>query len=156
MDTLTQRRLARCYSVGDLRRAAKKRLPRAVFDFADGAAEDETTMHRNSAGFDGHDLVPSTLVDVADVRMATSVLGQPVEPPRDPCANRHDPAVSPRRRDGGRPGRARGRDDLHALGDVEIILDGGVRRGTDVVKALALGACVHAGPPLPVRARNRR
>lgn len=81
MDTLAQRRLARCYSVGDLRRAAKKRLPRAVFDFADGAAEDETTMHRNSAGFDGHDLVPSTLVDVADVRMATSVLGQPVELP---------------------------------------------------------------------------
>ena len=38
-------------------------------------------MQRNSAGFDRYDLLPSTLVDVADVRLATSVLGQAVEFP---------------------------------------------------------------------------
>ena len=76
-----ERRLARCHSIHDLRGTAKGRLPRAVFDFADGGAEDETTLRRNTAGFDRFELVPKVLVDVADVRINTSILGQQIDLP---------------------------------------------------------------------------
>ena len=45
------RRLGGCFNVGDLRRRARRRLPRAVFDFCDGAAGDERTLRRNEAAF---------------------------------------------------------------------------------------------------------
>ncbi|HEY5656655.1 MAG TPA: alpha-hydroxy-acid oxidizing protein, partial [Myxococcota bacterium] len=77
----TERRLARCHSIADLRRCAERRLPRAVFDYADGAAEDEVTLARNTSAFDAYELLPRTLVDVSDVDLSTSVLGQPVDLP---------------------------------------------------------------------------
>ncbi len=45
------RRLRGAVNVDDLRRLAKRRLPRGVFDYIDGAAEDEQTMAANRAGF---------------------------------------------------------------------------------------------------------
>lgn len=45
----TERRLARCADVGDLRRMAQKRLPGGVFDYIDGAAEDELAIAENAA-----------------------------------------------------------------------------------------------------------
>ena len=77
----TARRLDRCHSIEDLRRAARRRLPRAVFDFADGGSEDEQTMGRNRGAFARYQLQPRILVDVADVNTATTVLGQPVSLP---------------------------------------------------------------------------
>src|SRR5262245_17728692 len=41
----------RCYSTAALRSAARRALPRVVFDFVDGGAEDETTLRRNEAAF---------------------------------------------------------------------------------------------------------
>ena len=39
------------YSVEAMRQLARKRLPRAVFDFVDGGAEDEVTLQRNEGAF---------------------------------------------------------------------------------------------------------
>ena len=47
----TQRRLGACYDVADLRRAAKRRIPRPVFDYVDGAADEEIAAAANTAAF---------------------------------------------------------------------------------------------------------
>lgn len=70
-----RRRLARCHTVADLRATARRRLPRAVFDYVDGAAEDEVTLRRNRSAFDELELVPSVLCDVGEVELGTEVLG---------------------------------------------------------------------------------
>ena len=72
------RRLARVANVDDLRRMAKKRLPGGVFDYIDGAAEDELTIERNSAGFRNLEFRPRVLRDVSNIDTTTEVLGQSV------------------------------------------------------------------------------
>ena len=74
-------RLARCHSIADLRRLAQRRLPRAVFDYADGAAEDEVTARRNEAAFEDYEFLPRVLRDVSSVDLSTTVLGTPVSMP---------------------------------------------------------------------------
>ena len=69
------RRLSRAVSVADLRRQARRRLPRGVFDYIDGAAEDERTMAANSAAFARTTFRPRVLRDVADVDLSTTLLG---------------------------------------------------------------------------------
>ena len=71
------RSLERCHTVDDLRAAARRRLPRAAFDYLDGGAEDEVTLRRNRAAFDDWDLVPQVLRDVGSVDLRTEVLGVP-------------------------------------------------------------------------------
>jgi L-lactate dehydrogenase (cytochrome) len=68
-------------TIEDLRRASRRRLPRAVFDFIDGAAEDEVTLRRNREAFERVALVPRVMVDVREVDLATTVLGQPMAAP---------------------------------------------------------------------------
>src|SRR3954463_1185538 len=68
--------LSRAYSIEDLRRIAKRRLPRAVFDFFDGGAEDEVTLRANRAAFERVRLLPKVLVDVARVDTSTEILGR--------------------------------------------------------------------------------
>ena len=75
------RALDRCHNIGDLRRLAKRRVPAPMFEYIDGAAEDEGTMRRNTSAFDEIDLVPRYLVDVARADLATTVLGAEVEWP---------------------------------------------------------------------------
>ncbi len=72
----TARRLARCANVDDLRAAARRRLPRGVFDYIDGAAEDERTLERNRAAFDRLEFRPRILRDVSRVDVSTTLLGQ--------------------------------------------------------------------------------
>ena len=74
-DYLNNKILSGCHSIADLRRAAKRRLPKAVFDYMDGAAEDEVTRYYNQADFGRYELLPRFLVDVKNVDMSTSVLG---------------------------------------------------------------------------------
>lgn len=74
-------RAARAGSIGELRDAARRRLPRAVFDYLDGAAGDEVTAARNVAELRAIELRPRVLVDVSRVDTATTVLGQPVALP---------------------------------------------------------------------------
>ncbi|MGH9288839.1 MAG: alpha-hydroxy acid oxidase [Acidimicrobiales bacterium] len=75
------RRLARAASVADLRAIAQRRLPRGVFDYIDGGAEDERTMAANMAAFAGVTFRPRVLRDVGDVDPSTTLLGQPLSLP---------------------------------------------------------------------------
>ena len=65
----------RAFSIEELRRAAKRRLPRAVFDFIDGGAEDERTLRGNRAAFENVRFHRRVLRDVSKVDTATSILG---------------------------------------------------------------------------------
>ena len=68
---------AQAHSIGELRERAKRRLPRAVFDFFDGGAEDEETLRGNRAAYESVRLVPKVLVDVSRIDTSTSILGVP-------------------------------------------------------------------------------
>ncbi len=70
-----QRRLRSMANVEDYRLAAKKRLPAGVFDYIDGAAEDESAMARNASRFGDRTLVPRVLRDVSDISTNTTILG---------------------------------------------------------------------------------
>ena len=52
-----------------------------MFHYIDGAAEDEVTLRKNTQAFDGFDLIPRYLVDVEEVDLSTTVLGQSLEWP---------------------------------------------------------------------------
>lgn len=75
------RRLARAASVADLRAIARRRLPRGVFDYIDGGAEDERTLAANSAAFGAVTFRPRVLRDVGEVDPSTTVLGRPLPLP---------------------------------------------------------------------------
>jgi len=68
-------RLSRAVNIEDLRRMAKRRLPRSVFDFFDGGAEDETTLRGNRAAFERVRLLPRVLVDVSRVDTGIEIFG---------------------------------------------------------------------------------
>ena len=70
------RRLGRCASVEDLRELARRRLPRGVFGYIDGAAEDERTQARNCEAFHRLEFRPRVLRDVTDVDPGVTVLGR--------------------------------------------------------------------------------
>jgi len=72
------RRLARCASVEDLRSLAQRRLPGGVFDYIDGAAEDERTARRNVRAFADVEFRPRVLRNVAEVDASTTLLGRPL------------------------------------------------------------------------------
>ena len=69
-------RLSKFFSIEDLRRAAQRRLPRSVFDFFDGGAEDELTLDDNQAAFRRVKLLPKVLTDVSQIDTRTHLLGQ--------------------------------------------------------------------------------
>ena len=70
-----------CYNFHDFRRLAKRRLPKPIFDYIDGAADDEATYRRNTSSFDSCDLVPNVLRGVKDVDMSVTVMGQKLAMP---------------------------------------------------------------------------
>ena len=72
---------ARAYSIEDLRCMARRRLPRAVFDFFDGGAEDELTLRDNRAAFERVRLAPRVLVDVSAPDLSCEILGGPSKQP---------------------------------------------------------------------------
>ena len=73
--------LSRAVSIEDLRLLAKKRLPRAIFDFFDGGAEDEVTLRENRAAFERVRLLPRVLVDVAQVDTKAMLFGKQMNLP---------------------------------------------------------------------------
>jgi L-lactate dehydrogenase (cytochrome) len=78
---LVARRLRRAASVDDLRRIARRRLPRGVFDYVDGAAEAERSLARNSADFAAITFKPRVLRDVSAIDTSTTLLGRPLPLP---------------------------------------------------------------------------
>lgn len=80
---MLNRRLAshRVVCIDDLRQAARRRLPRVVFDYIDGGAESETTLRENCRAFDRIALRPKSAVAIPAVDIKASVLGTPLEVP---------------------------------------------------------------------------
>ena len=73
----TRRRLGRAVTIEDLRRVARRRTPRSVFDYTDGAAEGEVSLARARAAFASVEFRPQVLQDVSTVDPTTSMLGVP-------------------------------------------------------------------------------
>ncbi|MCA0911113.1 alpha-hydroxy acid oxidase [Qipengyuania gaetbuli] len=69
-------RLSDCHNIEDFRRLAQARLPWPVFDYIDGAADDEITKARNTAAFDSVDLVPDVLAGVAEIDTSCTIMGR--------------------------------------------------------------------------------
>ena len=68
-------------SFTDFRRRAKRRLPRAVFDFVDGAAETEFTRRANERVFEQVAIRPRQAVRVETPKLSTTVLGREISLP---------------------------------------------------------------------------
>ena len=75
------RRLQSVASVSDLRDISKRRLPGGVFDYIDGAAEDEVTLRRNSEAYNSVEFKPRVFRDVSNISVASSLLGKPLSFP---------------------------------------------------------------------------
>lgn len=71
----TERRLRRAAGIADLRTIARRRIPRAVFDYADGAADGELSLRRARAAFDRVEFQPTVLRDVSSVDLGRDMLG---------------------------------------------------------------------------------
>ena len=69
-------RLSDCHNIDDFRKLAKARLPWPVFDYIDGAADDELTKARNTSAFDSVDLVPDVLAGVGKIDTSCTIMGR--------------------------------------------------------------------------------
>ncbi len=69
-------RLRNCHNFRDFRELARRRLPGPIFDYMDGAADDEVTYCRNTESFERCDLVPDVLRGVETVDLSVTVMGQ--------------------------------------------------------------------------------
>ncbi len=74
-------RLNDCHNFQDFRTLARKRLPSPIFNYIDGAADDEVTYQQNTASFDNCDLLPSVLQGIDEVDMSVTVMGQKLDMP---------------------------------------------------------------------------
>jgi L-lactate dehydrogenase (cytochrome) len=68
-------------SIEDLRALARRRIPRAIFDYADGGSYRETTLKANAADLDAIQLRPRVMIDVSDIKLATTFAGAAVSMP---------------------------------------------------------------------------
>ena len=71
----TKRRLDAALTIDDLRRIAKRRTPKAAFDYTDGAAEEELSLARARQAFRDIEFHPTILRNVAEVDTGWDVLG---------------------------------------------------------------------------------
>ena len=74
-------RLQDCHNFHDYRDLAKRRLPGPIFNYIDGAADDEWTYRRNTAAFEDIDLVPNVLRGVKDIDTSVTIMGQKLNVP---------------------------------------------------------------------------
>src|SRR6201988_1111186 len=77
----TRRGLEKALTIYDLRRIARRRTPKAAFDYTEGAAEAEISLARARQAFEDIEFHPAILKDVATVTTAWDVLGGPVALP---------------------------------------------------------------------------
>ncbi|MBV9786421.1 MAG: alpha-hydroxy-acid oxidizing protein [Acidisphaera sp.] len=68
--------LAKALSIGDLRRLARRRLPRFLFEIIESGVEDERSLERNELAFARHRLLPRYLVDVSRRDQSALLLGR--------------------------------------------------------------------------------
>ena len=74
-------RLSDCHNFHDFRELARRRLPGPIFNYIDGAADDEVTYRRNTESFERCDLVPDVLRGVEKVDTSVTVMGQKLAVP---------------------------------------------------------------------------
>lgn len=74
-------RLQDCHNFHDFRELARRRLPGPIFNYIDGAADDEVTHRKNSSSFEKVDLVPSVLKGVDEIDLSVTALGQKLDLP---------------------------------------------------------------------------
>jgi L-lactate dehydrogenase (cytochrome) len=77
----TRRRLATALTINDLRMIARRRCPKAVFDYVDGAASEEISLRRARQLYADLQFHPSVLRDVSEVDASAVVLGSRAEQP---------------------------------------------------------------------------
>ncbi len=75
------RRLSRAYTIRDLRTIARRRTPRSIFDYVDGAAEAEVSIRRARRVLRDVEFQPSVLRDVSSVDLSTELLGRRAQGP---------------------------------------------------------------------------
>ncbi len=73
--------LDKVFNIEDLRKIARRKLPKPLFNYIDGGADDETNVLGNVHAFDSASLVPEYLVDVAKIDTTTTVLGREISMP---------------------------------------------------------------------------
>ncbi len=78
---MTARTAAQCHNIDELRSLAARKVPKLLFDFIDGGAEDEVTLRRSSTGFEQYQLVPHNFVDVSEIDISTVVMGRKIAAP---------------------------------------------------------------------------
>src|SRR3954453_11329764 len=71
-----ERRLLRAASIADLRRIARRRTPRAVFDYTDGAADGELSLNRARASYAPVEFTPTVLRDVSTADTSREMFGK--------------------------------------------------------------------------------
>ncbi|MCY0903342.1 alpha-hydroxy acid oxidase [Arthrobacter sp. H14-L1] len=72
----TSRRLERCRTIDDVRLAAKRRLPRPVFDYVDGGADSEDSLRNNTDALGRYHYLPRVLTDVGNPDLSATILGR--------------------------------------------------------------------------------
>lgn len=75
------RRLARCLTIDDLERLARRRVPGAVWDYVHGGAEAEISLRRNREAFERIEFVPTAFEGVGEPNTTTTILGREVSAP---------------------------------------------------------------------------
>ena len=142
-----KRRLDAALTIEDLRRIAKRRTPKAAFDYTDGAAEDELSIGRARQAFRDIEFHPTILRDVTNVATGWNVLGHPVVFAVRDRADRVHPVDADRGRDRGRAGRGRRRDSV-------LVVHPGHRRDRGRGERCSAGpqvvSAVHVARPRPV------
>jgi hypothetical protein len=120
------------YRVAALGQLARRRLPRMVFDFCDGGPEDDLTRERNETAFADWEFLPTLLNGTSSRDQSIELFGQRLALTAVPAIHALPGVVEA------------------VAGRIPVLLDGGVRRGSHVVKAVALGAtaCLIGRPHL--------
>ena len=73
--------LDQCHNFQDFRTLAKRRLPSPIFNYIDGAADDELTYKRNTSAYEDIDLIPNVLSGVENVDISTTIFGKKIDMP---------------------------------------------------------------------------
>ena len=74
-------KLSQCHNFQDFRFLAKQKLPSPVFNYIDGAADDEVTYARNTSSFNDVDLIPNVLAGVHKVDLSTTIFDKKIDMP---------------------------------------------------------------------------
>lgn len=69
------------YSIAQIRTRARSALPRPIFDYMDGGAEDEVSLRTSTSAFDRYEIVPRMLVDVSKLNSQTEIFGRRIDWP---------------------------------------------------------------------------